>query len=172
MAEQPDIETMRIIAPDAGELERAAEAALRPKKLSEFVGQRVVRGQLQLVLDAARMRASTPDHVLLAGPPGLGKTTLAMIIAAEMGTSLRLTSGPAIQHAGDLAAILSGLQEGDILFIDEIHRLARTAEEMLYLAMRGVPRERDAISWAARASMGEPRRLAERVTTDWSSSVS
>ena len=135
MAEQPDIETMRIIAPDAGELERAAEAALRPKKLSEFVGQRVVRGQLQLVLDAARMRASTPDHVLLAGPPGLGKTTLAMIIAAEMGTSLRLTSGPAIQHAGDLAAILSGLQEGDILFIDEIHRLARTAEEMLYLAM-------------------------------------
>ncbi len=135
MAEQPDIETMRIVAPDAGELERAAEAALRPKKLSEFVGQRVVRGQLQLVLDAARMRASTPDHVLLAGPPGLGKTTLAMIIAAEMGTSLRLTSGPAIQHAGDLAAILSGLQEGDILFIDEIHRLARTAEEMLYLAM-------------------------------------
>ena len=135
MAEQPDIETMRIVAPDAGELERAAEAALRPKKLSEFVGQRVVRGQLQLVLDAARMRAATPDHVLLAGPPGLGKTTLAMIIAAEMGTSLRLTSGPAIQHAGDLAAILSGLQEGDILFIDEIHRLARTAEEMLYLAM-------------------------------------
>ena len=135
MAEQPDIETMRIVAPDAGELERAAEAALRPKKLSEFVGQRVVRGQLQLVLDAARMRAATPDHVLLAGPPGLGKTTLAMIIAAEMGTSLRLTSGPAIQHAGDLAAILSGLQEGDILFIDEIHRLARTAEEMPYLAM-------------------------------------
>ena len=81
------------------------------------------------------MRSASPDHVLLAGPPGLGKTTLAMIIAAEMGTSLRLTSGPAIQHAGDLAAILSGLQEGDILFIDEIHRLARTAEEMLYLAM-------------------------------------
>ena len=130
-----DVEAMRIVAPDAGELERAAEAALRPKKLSEFVGQRVVRGQLQLVLDAARMRSASPDHVLLAGPPGLGKTTLAMIIAAEMGTSLRLTSGPAIQHAGDLAAILSGLQEGDILFIDEIHRLARTAEEMLYLAM-------------------------------------
>ena len=130
-----DVDAMRIVAPDAGDLERAAEAALRPRKLSEFVGQRVVRGQLQLVLDAARMRSATPDHVLLAGPPGLGKTTLAMIIAAEMGTSLRLTSGPAIQHAGDLAAILSGLQEGDILFIDEIHRLARTAEEMLYLAM-------------------------------------
>ena len=124
-----------IVAPDAGDLERAAEAALRPKRLAEFVGQPTVRGQLQLVLDAARGRGASADHVLLAGPPGLGKTTLAMIIAAEMGTSLRLTSGPAIQHAGDLAAILSGLQEGDILFIDEIHRLARTAEEMLYLAM-------------------------------------
>lgn len=125
----------RIVAPDASELERAAEAALRPKRLADFVGQATVRSQLQLLLDAARGRGVTPDHVLLAGPPGLGKTTLAMIIAAEMGTSLRLTSGPAIQHAGDLAAILSGLQEGDILFIDEIHRLARTAEEMLYLAM-------------------------------------
>lgn len=127
--------SINIVAPDAGELERAAEAALRPKRLSEFVGQSVVRNQLQLVLDAARARGESADHVLLAGPPGLGKTTLAMIIAAEMGTSLRLTSGPAIQHAGDLAAILSGLQEGDVLFIDEIHRLARTAEEMLYLAM-------------------------------------
>jgi len=125
----------RIIAPDASDVERAAEAALRPKHLAEFIGQATVRSQLQLVLDAARGRGVTPDHVLLAGPPGLGKTTLAMIIAAEMGTSLRLTSGPAIQHAGDLAAILSGLQEGDVLFIDEIHRLARTAEEMLYLAM-------------------------------------
>ena len=127
--------SINIVAPDAGELERAAEAALRPKRLSEFVGQSVVRNQLRLVLDAARARGASADHVLLAGPPGLGKTTLAMIIAAEMGTSLRLTSGPAIQHAGDLAAILSGLQEGDVLFIDEIHRLARTAEEMLYLAM-------------------------------------
>ena len=130
--------SVNIIAPDAGELERAAEAALRPKRLSEFVGQKVVRDQLQLVLDAARARGASADHVLLAGPPGLGKTTLAMIIAAEMGTSLRLTSGPAIQHAGDLAAILSGLQEGDVLFIDEIHRLARTAEEMLYLAMEDI----------------------------------
>ena len=136
MAEQvfPE-DAPRIIAPDASDVERAAEAALRPKHLDEFIGQATVRSQLQLVLDAARGRGVTPDHVLLAGPPGLGKTTLAMIIAAEMGTSLRLTSGPAIQHAGDLAAILSGLQEGDILFIDEIHRLARTAEEMLYLAM-------------------------------------
>ncbi len=125
----------RLVAPDASDVERAAEAALRPKRLVDFIGQTTVRSQLQLVLDAARGRGVTPDHVLLAGPPGLGKTTLAMIVAAEMGASLRLTSGPAVQHAGDLAAILSGLQEGDILFIDEIHRLARTAEEMLYLAM-------------------------------------
>ena len=123
------------VGPGADEVERAAEAALRPKDLDSFVGQEKIRRQLDLVLKAAIGRGTTPDHVLLAGPPGLGKTTLAMIIAHETGTSLRLTSGPAIQHAGDLAAILSALQEGDVLFIDEIHRLARTAEEMLYLAM-------------------------------------
>lgn len=123
------------VGPGADEVERAAEAALRPKDLDSFVGQEKIRRQLDLVLKAAIGRGATPDHVLLAGPPGLGKTTLAMIIAHETGTSLRLTSGPAIQHAGDLAAILSALQEGDVLFIDEIHRLARTAEEMLYLAM-------------------------------------
>ncbi len=128
-------EAARIVAPDAGELERAAEAALRPKRLSEFVGQQVVRNQLQLVLDAARGRAVAPDPGPRPPPRVWANPTLAMIIAAEMGTSLRLTSGPAIQHAGDLAAILSGLQEGDVLFIDEIHRLARTTEEMLYLAM-------------------------------------
>ena len=115
--------------------ERAAEAALRPKRLEDFTGQEVVRGQLSVVLRSALARGVTADHVLLSGPPGLGKTTLAMIIAAEVDGSLRLTSGPAIQHAGDLAAILSSLEEGDVLFIDEIHRLARTAEEMLYLAM-------------------------------------
>ncbi|MFP7697328.1 Holliday junction branch migration DNA helicase RuvB [Trueperella sp. LYQ143] len=120
---------------DAGDIERIQEAALRPKQLSEFVGQEVVRDQLSLVLAAAVQRDKTADHVLLAGPPGLGKTTLAMIIAAEVNGALRLTSGPAIQHAGDLAAVLSSLQQGDVLFIDEIHRLARTAEEMLYLAM-------------------------------------
>jgi len=115
--------------------ERAAEGALRPRRLAEFVGQRVVREQLSLVLEAARGRRSPPDHVLLSGPPGLGKTTLAMIVAYELGAPLRVTSGPAIQHAGDLAAVLSSLEEGDVLFLDEIHRMARPAEEMLYVAM-------------------------------------
>src|SRR6187455_3225778 len=115
--------------------ERAVEAALRPRTLAEVVGQHRVREQLGLVLEAARGRGRVPDHVLLSGPPGLGKTTLAMIIAHEMSTPLRLTSGPAITHAGDLAAILSGLNDGDVLFVDEIHRMSRPAEEMLYMAM-------------------------------------
>ena len=124
-----------IITGDAGPDDRAFEQALRPRTLAELVGQERVREQLSLMLDAAVARGRTPDHVLLSGPPGLGKTTLAMIIAAELSAPLRITSGPAIQHAGDLAAILSSLDEGEVLFIDEIHRLARPAEEMLYIAM-------------------------------------
>ena len=115
--------------------DQAFEAALRPKSLDELVGQDRVREQLALVLEAAVARGRTPDHVLLSGPPGLGKTTLAMIIAHQLSAPLRLTSGPAIQHAGDLAAILSGIGEGDVLFIDEIHRMSRPAEELLYMAM-------------------------------------
>jgi len=130
-----DVTTERLVRPGANDIERAAEAALRPRRLDEFVGQRVVRDQLSLVLQAALGRGRAPDHVLLSGPPGLGKTTLAMIIAAELGTPLRVTSGPAIQHAGDLAAVLSSLEEGEVLFLDEIHRLARPAAELLYVAM-------------------------------------
>ncbi|KZE90875.1 Holliday junction branch migration DNA helicase RuvB [Microbacterium sp. TNHR37B] len=117
------------------ETELAVEGALRPMSLQEFVGQQKVRGQLQLLLDAARIQQRPPDHILLSGPPGLGKTTLAMIVAHESERPLRMSSGPAIQHAGDLAALLSSLVPGEVLFIDEIHRMARSAEEMLYLAM-------------------------------------
>jgi Holliday junction DNA helicase RuvB len=120
---------------DADPEDLAAEGALRPHSLSEFIGQDRVRSQLGLVLEAARNRRGTADHVLLSGPPGLGKTTLAMIIAQEMAAPLRITSGPAIQHAGDLAAVLSSLMPGEVLFLDEIHRMARPAEEMLYVAM-------------------------------------
>jgi len=132
---EAEFSTERLVDPGSAEVERAAESALRPKSLGEFVGQPVVREQLSLVVDAALARGKPPDHILLAGPPGLGKTTLAMIVAAELGTSLRVTSGPAIAHAGDLAAVLSSLDEGEVLFIDEIHRLARPAEELLYVAM-------------------------------------
>ena len=135
MSEGYDDNVRPLVSADADAEERTIEAALRPRTLAEFGGQRRVSEQLELVLHAARGRNRPPDHVLLSGPPGLGKTTLAMIIASEMAAPLRITSGPAIQHAGDLAAILSGLNEGEVLFLDEIHRMSRPAEEMLYMAM-------------------------------------
>ena len=125
----------RLVAMEEEPEEKMIEAALRPKSLDDYVGQKRVRQQLSLVLEASKMRGRSADHVLLSGPPGLGKTTLAMIIAAEMEAPLRITSGPAIQHSGDLAAILSSLTPGEVLFLDEIHRMSRPAEEMLYMAM-------------------------------------
>ncbi|GAB3488014.1 Holliday junction branch migration DNA helicase RuvB [Nocardiopsis coralliicola] len=124
-----------VASPAAADDERALEGALRPRTLDDFVGQDRVREQLSLVLRGAQHRGRAPDHVLMSGGPGLGKTTLAMIIAAELGAPLRISSGPAIERSGDLAAVLSTLQEGEVLFLDEIHRMARPAEEMLYVAM-------------------------------------
>ena len=124
-----------LASPYAQGEERELEAALRPRQLADFVGQPKVREQLGLVLTSALRRGRPPDHVLLSGAPGLGKTSLAMIIAAELGAGIRVTSGPAIERAGDLAAILTALGEGEVLFVDEIHRIARPAEELLYIAM-------------------------------------
>jgi Holliday junction DNA helicase RuvB len=127
--------TSDLVSPLADGDERALEAALRPSRLAEFVGQHRVRDQLSLILEGAQRRGRPPDHVLLCGPPGLGKTSLAMIISAELGAPLRISSGPAIERAGDLAAVLSTLAAGEVLFLDEIHRMARPAEELLYVAM-------------------------------------
>jgi holliday junction DNA helicase RuvB len=125
----------RIISGEAGEQEVSFEQSLRPQTLKQYIGQDKVKENLQVFIEAARMRQETLDHVLLYGPPGLGKTTLAAIIANEMGVNLRTTSGPAIERPGDLAAILTALEPGDVLFIDEIHRLPRSIEEVLYPAM-------------------------------------
>ena len=124
-----------VVSALAQEADLDAEASVRPKRLSEFVAQHRVREQIDLLLKSAMRRGSPPDHILLSGSPGLGKTTLAMIVAAELGAGLRITSGPAIERSGDLAAVLTSLSEGDVLFIDEIHRIAKPAEELLYSAM-------------------------------------
>ena len=119
----------------AGDVEESVEAGLRPRALADFIGQRELKEHLSIVLEAARKRGQSVDHLLFAGPPGLGKTTLAGIVAAEMDSHLHVTSGPALERAGDLAAILTKLEEGDVLFVDEIHRLSRAVEEILYPAM-------------------------------------
>jgi Holliday junction DNA helicase RuvB len=127
--------TRREVDPLVDPAEMVDEASLRPRRLNEFIGQSRLKEHLEILLEAARRREQAADHLLFAGPPGLGKTTMAGIVAAEMGVGLRITSGPALVRGGDLAAILNDLGEGDVLFIDEIHRLARAVEEVLYPAM-------------------------------------
>src|SRR5690606_8339904 len=124
-----------LLQPDAAPDEVQVEVGLRPRTLDDFVGQGQLKAHLAVILGAARQRGQASDHLLFAGPPGLGKTTLAHIVAAEMDAELHITSGPALERAGDLAAILTKLEDGDVLFIDEIHRLARAVEEVLYPAM-------------------------------------
>ena len=137
-AKKAEAKDERIVTPEEIQSEVSEERVfegLRPKTLDDFIGQRKIKENLKVFIEAARIRKEPLDHVLFSGPPGLGKTTLAHIIAREMGTSIRITSGPAIERAGDLAAILTNLKEGDVIFIDEIHRLSHVVEEILYSAM-------------------------------------
>ena len=125
----------RLITPAEGNEDEAVDRAIRPRRLKDYIGQKAMREQMGIFIKAARGRSEPLDHVLIFGPPGLGKTTLAHIIANEMGVNIRQSSGPVIEKAGDLAAILTNLDKGDVLFIDEIHRLSPVVEEILYPAM-------------------------------------
>src|SRR5687767_10817882 len=127
--------TERVLAATAAREEEALDASIRPKRLDEYLGQQAVREQLSIYIEAARRRGEALDHVLIFGPPGLGKTTLSHVIANELGVNLRQTSGPVLERAGDLAALLTNLQPRDVLFVDEIHRLSPVVEEVLYPAM-------------------------------------